>query len=80
MAKMDELIEACNYENVVMQVDFSENASIVSQREVQSAHWSHGQATLFTGHAWINSDATSKKAESFVTILDDLTHAKYTLR
>ena len=46
MAKMDELIEACNVENVVLQVDFSENASIVSQREVQSAHWSHGQATL----------------------------------
>lgn len=75
MAKMDELIEACNFENIVVQVDFSENASIVSQREVQSAHWSHGQATLFTGHGWI----AAKKSESFVIISDDLTHAKYSI-
>ena len=78
MAKMDELIEACNVENVVLQVDFSENVSIVTQREVQSAHWSHGQATLFTGHAWI-SNGDEKKAESFVIVSDDLTHAKYSI-
>ncbi len=42
------------YSNVELQVDFSENASIASKNEVQSAHWSHGYATLFTAHAWIS--------------------------
>ena len=42
--------------SIVLQVDFSENVMIVAQKEVQSAHWHHPQATLFTAHAWINND------------------------
>ena len=42
--------------SIVLEVDFSENATIVAQKEVQSAHWHHPQATLFTAHAWINND------------------------
>lgn len=51
----------------------------MSQREVQSAHWGHSQATLFTGHVWVSSNPESKKAESLVIVSDDLTHAKYSI-
>ena len=47
---MDTLISKCDGENVVLQVDFSENATIASQNETQSAHWCHGQATHFTAY------------------------------
>ena len=59
--------------SIVLQVDFSENATIVAQKEVQSAHWHHPQATVFTAHAWINIDNNF----SMVIILDDLNHTKY---
>ena len=67
-AHLDTLISECNTKKVVLQVDFSENATIMSQNEVQSAHWCHGQATLFTAHAWIERDET----ENIVLISDDL--------
>lgn len=54
------------------QVDFSENAAIISQNEIQAAHWTHGQATLFTAHAWVSQGVT----ESTVLILDNLSHTK----
>ena len=59
--------------SIVLQIDFSDNATIVAQKEVQSAHWHHPQATLFTAHAWINSDNNF----SMVIISDDLNHTKY---
>ena len=34
----------------VVQLDFAENFSLISQTEIQSAHWSHHQATIFTVH------------------------------
>lgn len=43
------LVSKCDEKHVVLQVDFAENATIVSQNEIQSAHWAHGQATIFTG-------------------------------
>ena len=71
---MTSLVSKCSEENVVLQVDFSENATIASQNETQSAHWSHGQATLFTAHAWIKDGS-----ESFVLVSDDLNHTKYSV-
>ena len=47
-AYMDTLISKCDGENVMLQVDFSENETIASQNETQPAHWCHGQATYFT--------------------------------
>ena len=63
-AYTDTLISKCDGENVVLQVDFSENATIASQNETQSAHWCHGQATHFTVYAWIKEDEN----ESFVLV------------
>ena len=41
-ARMADLISKCDKENGVLQVDFSENATIMTQNETQSAHWHHG--------------------------------------
>ena len=38
------------------QVDYSENAALVHQNEIQFAHWAHKQATLFTSYAWVDKD------------------------
>lgn len=51
-ASFKSLVKECDGKSVVLQVDFSENATIASQREIESAHWNHGQASLFTSHAW----------------------------
>ena len=37
----------CNESSVVLQLDFSENASLLQQNEIQSAHWTHKQVTVF---------------------------------
>ena len=74
-ATFDSLKAACNGKSIVLQVDFSENATIAAQKEVQAAHWHHSQATLFTTHAWINKDTNF----SMVVISDDLDHTKYSI-
>ena len=80
-ASFKSLIEGCDGKSVVLQVDFSENATIASQREIQSAHWNHGQATLFTAHAWIKAgnEDTGAESQSMVIVSDDLNHTKYSI-
>ena len=34
----------------VVQLGFAENFSLISQTEIQSAHWTHRQGTIFTVH------------------------------
>ena len=48
------IIDECDSTTVVLQVDFSENVTLLEQNEVQSAHWTHKQVTIFTTHTWIN--------------------------
>ena len=69
---MVELTSKSDKQNAVLQVDFSENATIMSQNETQSTHWNHGQATLFTAHAW-TGDSNGK---SLALVSDALTHTK----
>ena len=66
------LIEECDESSAVLQVDFSENVSIVNQNEIQSSHWSHQQITIFTSHVWVNQNVK----ESFAIISDNLNHTK----
>jgi len=56
---------------VYFQVDFSENATILNQDEIQSAHWTHSQVTLFTAHAW-----GANISEGLVFVSDCLQHTK----
>ena len=48
------MISECNGSSVTLQVDFSENATLIEQDEIQSAHWTHKQVTIFTAHAWVD--------------------------
>ena len=66
-AYRDMLIENVNGEKIVLQVDFSENASLAHQNEAQSAHWSHG-------HTWVQTKPDTR--ESYVIVSDELQHGK----
>ena len=74
-ASFESLKNSCDGQSIVLQVDFSENATITAQKKVQAAHWHHGQATVFTIHAWIDSTTNF----SMVVISDDLNHTKYSI-
>ena len=53
---------------------------MVSQWEVQSVHWNHGQATLFTAHVWIiagSRDIEPEECRSMVIVTDELKYTKY---
>ena len=62
-----------NGQHVVIQVDFAENYAIIQQDEIQSAHWSHDQVSIFTACAYIGDD----QVKSFAIVTDDLVHGKY---
>lgn len=59
----------------VLQMDFAENFTFVSQDEVQNAHWNQAQATIFTACAWLQTE-TGLKSHSFAIISNELTHNK----
>ena len=65
-------MKECDGKSVALQVDFSENANLLMQNEIQSTHWNHWQTTIFTASAWIDI-ATS---QSIVIVSDDLSHTK----
>ena len=71
-AHFGELIETCDSRSVVLQVDFSENASISHENKIQSAHWSHQQVTVFTSHVWVDNN----EKESYAIIFDNLEHTE----
>ena len=71
-AHMEEINASCDGENIVLQVDLSENAIIKMQNEIPPVHWNHSQATLFTVHKWI----TTVLSENIVVVSDDLTDNK----
>ena len=57
---------------LVLQIDLSENASIIQQDEIQSAHWSHQQVTIFKAVAWCEESKTL----SYAVISNYLEHDK----
>jgi hypothetical protein len=60
-------------ENTVLQVDSAENYRVQQQNEVQSAHWSKSQITVFTAFTW-NAES---KGYSCADISDKLDLNKY---
>ena len=74
-ATFAKLISECNGSSVTLQVDFSENATLIEQDEIQSAHWTHKQVTIFTAHACVDSDTK----ESFAIVSDHLNHTRGSL-
>lgn len=61
------------HSEIILQVDFAENYSAISQDEIQSAHWTHQQITIFTCCAWLRENVT----RPFVVISDELNHDKF---
>lgn len=59
---------------IVVQIDFAENFATTSQDEVQAAHFSYDQVTIFTICIW-----TANKIQSLAIISNDLTHDKYSV-
>lgn len=59
-------------DEVIIQIDFAENFAIFSQDEIQEAHFSYSQVTIFTVCVW-----TKGSTKTFSIISDDLTHDKY---
>lgn len=71
-----EKIEHLTEEEAVVQVDFAENFSCKYLGEIQSAHWSQDQVTLFTVAIWTKSGDKNSCCESHVIVSDDLKHDK----
>ena len=72
---MDKLCNSVDGSSIVLQRDFSENATLGSQNEIQSAHWNQRHATLFTAHAWVTDDTR----ENIVLITDNFDHTKVSI-
>ena len=66
--------ESHDAKTALLQVDFSENYTCVSQDEVQSAHWNQRQVSLFTASLWYSGSSQSRVVAS-----DNLTHSKDTI-
>ena len=57
---MNQANSQANGDDSALQVDYSENANLMNQNEVQSAHWCHGQATVITAFVWISEHITDE--------------------
>lgn len=55
----------------VIQIDFAENYALIHQDEIQSAHWSHKQVTIFTCCIWFDDET-----KSVAIISNDTSHTK----
>lgn len=58
----------------LIQVDYSENFAIIDQNEIQNAHWSRRQLSLFTAYLWSNSIT-----QPMVIVSNDISHNKFTV-
>lgn len=57
---------------LLLQIDFAENYRLTHQNEIQSAHFSYHQVTIFTCVAWF-----AGASQSLAVISDKLTHNKH---
>lgn len=56
----------------ILQIDFAENYRLLAQNEIQSAHFSYSQVTIFTCVAWLHNGT-----RTFAITSDQLSHNKY---
>ncbi|CAF1310453.1 unnamed protein product [Adineta ricciae] len=70
-----EMIKAnVNDKKCLVQVDYAENFAVIDQNEIQSAHWSRRQISLFTVYIW-----TQSFAQPMIIVSDDISHNKFTV-
>ncbi|CAF1529237.1 unnamed protein product [Adineta ricciae] len=58
----------------LIQLDYAENFAVIDQNEIQSAHWSRQQISLFTVYIW-----TKSFTQPMVIVSDDISHNKFTV-
>lgn len=58
----------------MIQIDFAENYEMVHQDEIQSAHWSHKQVTIFTCCIWLAGET-----KSVAIVSNETAHSKQTV-
>ena len=62
--------DASENTTIIVHIDFTENHTLLKQREIMQAHWTNPQAAIFTIHFKINKD----KHHCMVIISDYLVH------
>ena len=62
---------------VVCQVDYAENFTLYKQDQIQSAHWSNKQVSIFTAYAWFGGSGGKRQPFTFVSNTTE--HNKYTV-
>ncbi|CAF1309948.1 unnamed protein product [Adineta ricciae] len=62
---------------VVCQVDYAENFTLQHQDQIQSAHWSKKQVSIFTAYAWMGGSGGEGFSFGFVSNSTD--HNKYSV-
>lgn len=77
--KFTELINNIPQKCVVLNLDFAENYSCISQMEIQTAHWGHNQATLYPIISYYNCiiegcELKDHVQETLIFISNDLKH------
>ena len=71
-AEFQAMYTALRPNHAVLQIDFSENAAIIEQEEVQSVHWAHTQETILIG-----VESSQKWSNPFCIHSDTTAHDKY---
>ena len=62
---------------IVVQIDFSENYECKEQNEIQSAHWAHTRVSVFTGVVWYLHSDNTIKSQLYAFVSDYKQHDKY---
>jgi len=74
----EDCISQLGPEEAVVQGDFTENYTCCHQDEIQAAHWSQGQITLFTAAVWVH-DSSKRTCETHCIIGDNHGYYKWTV-
>ena len=59
-------------DEAIVQVGFSENYTCQYQDEIEAAHWSQEQVTLFTVAIWVKNAANNTTYNSHIIVSDEL--------
>ncbi|CAF1680576.1 unnamed protein product [Rotaria sp. Silwood1] len=73
----EDIKETVNDDTVVCQVDYAENFTLQNQDQIQSAHWSKKQVSIFTAYAWMGG--SGGQGYSFGLVSNQKKHNKYTV-
>ena len=71
------LMKKVSPENVLLQVDFSENFTIIHQDAIQADHWTNKMVSIYTAVTWFKTAEMVASSCSYVIVSDYQQHDKY---